>query len=75
MYDEVASGNEIRSVFMAGGRHREFPMGKIDGTFTWKVGEQVRAKRDESKVNLSYQWCIKHTLSIHPFLITFILVR
>ena len=29
MYDEVASGNEIRSVVMAGRRHKEFPMGKI----------------------------------------------
>ena len=53
MYDEVASGNEIRSVVMAGARHSEFPMGKIDGTFTWKVGEQVRAKRDESKIPLN----------------------
>ena len=53
MYDEVASGNEIRSVVMAGTRHKEFPMGKIDGTFTWKVGEQVRAKRDESKIPLN----------------------
>lgn len=37
MYDEVASGNEIRSVIMAGSRHAEFPMGKIDNTFTWQV--------------------------------------
>ena len=29
MYDEVASGNEIRSVVMAGSRHKEFPMGKV----------------------------------------------
>jgi len=53
MYDEVASGNEIRSVVMAGSRHKEFPMGKIDGTFTWKVGEQVLAKRDEAKIPLN----------------------
>ena len=39
IYDEVASGNEIRSVIMAGSRHSEFPMGKIDNTVTWKVGE------------------------------------
>jgi ketol-acid reductoisomerase len=37
MYDDVASGNEIRSVVMAGTRHAEFPMGKIDNTATWKV--------------------------------------
>jgi ketol-acid reductoisomerase len=53
MYDEVASGNEIRSVIMAGSRHSEFPMGKIDNTFTWKVGAEVRAKRDESKIPLN----------------------
>ena len=49
----MASGNEIRSVIMAGSRHREFPMGKIDNTFTWKVGAEVRAKRDESKIPLN----------------------
>ena len=53
MYDEVASGNEIRSVVMAGQRHGEFPMGKIDNTITWKVGEQVRAKRVESEIPLN----------------------
>ena len=36
MYDEVASGNEIKSVVMHGERLGEFPIGKIDGTFTWK---------------------------------------
>ncbi|MEW6500061.1 MAG: ketol-acid reductoisomerase [Thermodesulfobacteriota bacterium] len=45
MYDEVSSCNEIRSVVMAGRRHSRFPMGKIDGTRMWQVGEQVRAKR------------------------------
>lgn len=53
MYDEVASGNEIRSVIMAGERFQEFPIGKIDGTFTWQVGEKVRANRDESKIPLN----------------------
>ena len=53
IYDEVASGNEIRSVIMAGQRHAEFPIGKIDATTTWKVGEKVRAKRDESKIPLN----------------------
>jgi ketol-acid reductoisomerase len=38
---------------MAGSRHSEFPMGKIDGTYTWQVGEKVRAKRDESKIPLN----------------------
>ena len=45
IYDEVASGNEIRSVVMAHRRHARFPMGKIDGTRMWQVGEDVRARR------------------------------
>ena len=45
IYDEVSSGNEIRSVVMAGRRFDRYPMGKIDGTRMWKVGEQVRAER------------------------------
>lgn len=52
IYDEVASVNEIRSVVMHGNRLSEFPIGKIDGTYTWKVGEKVRAARDESKIPL-----------------------
>ncbi len=45
IYDEVASGNEIRSVIMAGERFGRYPMGKIDGTRMWQVGEKVRAAR------------------------------
>ena len=53
-YDEVASGNEIRSVVMAAKRHSEgFPMGKIDNTFTWQVGEKVRASRVEQNIPLN----------------------
>jgi ketol-acid reductoisomerase len=52
IYDEVSSGNEIRSVYMAGKRFSRFPMGKIDGTRMWQVGEKVRAERSETpKVN------------------------
>merc|ERR1719199_1343924 len=36
IYDEVKSGNEIRSVIMHGDRFEKFPLGKIDGTYTWK---------------------------------------
>jgi ketol-acid reductoisomerase len=50
IYDDVSTGNEIRSVVLAGSRLKKFPMGKIDGTETWKVGAAVRAKRDESKI-------------------------
>ena len=45
IYDEVASGNEIRSVVMAYERFKRYPMGKIDGTEMWQVGEKVRARR------------------------------
>lgn len=50
-YEDVSSGSEIRSVVLAGRRFYEkeglpaFPMGKIDGTRMWKVGERVRAAR------------------------------
>jgi len=50
-YDEVACGNEIRGVILAAKRHTEgFPMGKIDGTFTWQIGEKVRASRVEEDI-------------------------
>ncbi|KAL1560621.1 ketol-acid reductoisomerase (NADP(+)) [Salvia divinorum] len=50
-YEDVASGSEIRSVILAGRRFYDkeglpaFPMGKIDQTRMWKVGERVRAQR------------------------------
>ncbi|KAG5234966.1 ketol-acid reductoisomerase [Salix suchowensis] len=50
-YEDVASGSEIRSVVLAGRRFYDkeglpaFPMGKIDQTRMWKVGERVRAAR------------------------------
>jgi ketol-acid reductoisomerase len=37
IYEDVASGNEIRSVVMAGSRFDRFPMGKIDGTAMWQA--------------------------------------
>lgn len=52
IYDEVSSGNEIRSVVMAGDRLKKTAMGKIDGTETWKTGEHVRAKRVEDEIPL-----------------------
>lgn len=53
IYDEVSSGNEIRTVIMHGERLDRYPVGKIDGTDTWKVGEKVRASRDEDKIPLN----------------------
>ncbi len=47
IYEGVSSGNEIRSVVMAGKRFDRYPMGKIDGTRMWQVGEKVRAARTE----------------------------
>jgi ketol-acid reductoisomerase len=52
IYDEVSSGNEIRSVVLAGERLKKHPMGKIDRTETWRVGQKVRAKRDEHNIPL-----------------------
>jgi ketol-acid reductoisomerase len=52
IYDEVSSGNEIRSVVMAGERLKHRPMGKIDGTETWTVGEKVRSRRVEEDIPL-----------------------
>jgi ketol-acid reductoisomerase len=46
-YDDVACGNEIKSVINAGKRHDDgYPMGKIDGTRCWQVGEEVRSARE-----------------------------
>lgn len=52
IYDEVRSGNEVRSVVLAGERLRRFPMGKIDQSEMWLVGGQVRANRDEHSIPL-----------------------
>jgi ketol-acid reductoisomerase len=52
IYDEVSSGNEIRSVVLAGERLKKRPMGTIDATETWRVGQKVRAKRDEEEIPL-----------------------
>lgn len=52
IYDEVASGNEIRSVVMAGKRFDRFPMGKIDQADMWLVGQKVRADRVEDEIPL-----------------------
>ncbi len=53
IYEEVQSGNEIRSVVLAGHRLRQFPLGEIDGSHMWKVGADVRKQRSvrQSEVN------------------------
>jgi ketol-acid reductoisomerase len=61
-YEDVASGNEIRSVVLAGRRFSEkeglpaFPMGKIDQTRMWIVGEKVRSTRPKGDLG-----------PLHPF--------
>lgn len=50
IYGEVASGNEVRSVIEAGERMKRFPMGKIDGTEMWVIGEKVRAERKDDQI-------------------------
>jgi ketol-acid reductoisomerase len=52
IYDEVSSGNEIRSVILAGDRLKTTPMGEIDGTETWQTGKKVRAQRVEEDIPL-----------------------
>jgi ketol-acid reductoisomerase len=47
IYDEVASGNEVRSVVLAGGRLSRRPMSTIEGSPMWSVGARVRAERDQ----------------------------
>lgn len=48
-YEDVANGNEIRSVINAGIRSKRFPViTPIDGTRMWKVGEVVRSKRSSA---------------------------
>lgn len=54
IYEDVASGNEIKSVVQAGDRFDRFPMGKIDQTYLWKeVGQRVRANRKEEDIPLN----------------------
>lgn len=50
IYDDVACGNEIRSVVNASSRFDSFPMGQIDATEMWVVGETVRANRVEAEI-------------------------
>ena len=53
IYDDVESGDEIRSVIAANKRFARYPMGKIDGTRMWEVGKSVRAVRVEDDIPLN----------------------
>jgi ketol-acid reductoisomerase len=52
IYDEVSSGNEIRSVILAGRRLDRFPMGRIDQADMWRAGEVARQDRDDDALPL-----------------------
>lgn len=52
IYDDVASGAEIRSVVLAGNRLKKYPMPDIEGTRMWRVGQDVRATRDKREIPL-----------------------
>jgi ketol-acid reductoisomerase len=52
IYDEVRSGDEVRSVVLAGRRLPRFPMGKIDQADMWRVGQKVRADRVPDEIPL-----------------------
>ena len=43
-YEDVACGNEIRSVVNATLRFDRFPMGNIEGTDMWQVGKKARRR-------------------------------
>jgi ketol-acid reductoisomerase len=45
IYDEVVSGNEIRSVVAAAERFDRFPMTKVEGSPMWQTGSSVRRRR------------------------------
>lgn len=64
IYDEVASGNEIRSVVMAGKRINEFGWTTIDGTRMWRTGTRVRAAR-RTDPDASYKYIEPTTSGIY----------
>ncbi|MEX2426472.1 MAG: hypothetical protein WD401_06895 [Thermomicrobiaceae bacterium] len=52
IYEEVASGNEIRSIIMSSNRLSTVPMGKIEGSPMWQVGQKVRAERKDEELQI-----------------------
>jgi ketol-acid reductoisomerase len=52
IYDEVRSGNELRSVVLAGQRLARFPMGTIDQARMWRVGQKIRLDRVDDEIPL-----------------------
>jgi ketol-acid reductoisomerase len=52
IYEEVASGTEIRSIIMSSHRLSKYPMGKIEGSPMWQVGQKVRAERKDEDLEI-----------------------
>ncbi|MDY6933281.1 MAG: ketol-acid reductoisomerase [Spirochaetota bacterium] len=52
IYDEVDTGNEIRSILMAVKRTELYPMTKIENTKMWQVGNKVREHRMNDNIQL-----------------------
>lgn len=52
IYDDVATGAELRTVVAAGRRLGRFPLTSVEGTPMWQVGAKVRADRDGTVVPL-----------------------
>jgi ketol-acid reductoisomerase len=52
IYDEVDSGNEVRSVVMAAGRFGHYPLTSIEGSPMWSVGKKVRARRAQMETGM-----------------------
>lgn len=52
IYDEVASGNEVRSVVMAASRFGQYPMTTIEGSPMWSVGAAVRSRRSKTMTGM-----------------------
>ncbi len=53
IYQEVASGNELRSVILAGKRLKKRPMPVIDNTPMWILGKEVRKTRVEDDLPIN----------------------
>lgn len=51
IYDEVSSGNEVRSVILAGKRLKSTPMSTIGDTPMWRTGIEVRVNRTEVPID------------------------
>jgi ketol-acid reductoisomerase len=47
IYDEVTSGNEVKSVVMAANRFGQYPMTTIEGSPMWTAGAEVRRRRGQ----------------------------